>query len=107
MHYSETMSTAATIEAINGEQIATRTDLLLMRARSTHGRFSNNKLAFAGDVRWGRGSQSSISVARSLLRAPAPEHTMFIRVRRVSTSTTTAAILAALFATAILLTSFL
>lgn len=84
----ETMNAAATIEAINGEQIATRTDLLLMRARDARVRLSSNKLAFANDVRHA-------------------EHTMFIRVRRVGTSTATAAILAAVFATAILITSFI
>lgn len=42
------------IEAINGEQIATVTDLLLLRARNARRRLSTNKAAFANDPRQGR-----------------------------------------------------
>ncbi len=98
------MSATATIEMINGEQIATRTDLLLMRARSARLRLSNNKAAFANDVRVvlrTRASQPSIEVA------PQPDNTLFIRVRRAGTSTTSAAILATLFAIAIVVTTII
>ena len=86
------MSATATIEEINGEQIATRTDLLLMRARAASVRLSSNKLAFANDAH--------------VARARASQRTMFIRVPR-ATSTTSAAILAAVFAIAIVITSLL
>jgi hypothetical protein len=85
------MSATATIEGINGEQIATRTDLLLMRARVARVRLSSNKLAFANDAH--------------VARARASQRTMFIRV--AATSTTTAAILACVFAIAIAITSLL
>lgn len=94
------MSATATIEEINGEQIATRTDLLLMRARAVRSRLSNNKLAFANDV-------PACARARASQLPIQPDHTMLIRVRRVGTSTTTAAILASVFAVAIAITSFL
>jgi glutamine amidotransferase PdxT len=87
------MSATATIEGINGEQIATRTDLLLMRARVARVRLSSNKLAFANDAH--------------VARARASQRTMFIRVPRAATSTTTAAILACVFAIAIAITSLL
>lgn len=86
------MSATATIEEINGEQIATRTDLLLMRACAASVRLSSNKLAFANDAH--------------VARARASQRTMFIRVPR-ATSTTSAAILAAVFAIAIVITSLL
>lgn len=105
MHYCRNMSATATIEQINGEQIATRTDLLLMRARNARVRLSNNKAAFARDVRViARGSQPSIPHP-SLLRDS--DRTLFIRVRRVGTSTASAAVLATAFAIAIVLTSVL
>jgi hypothetical protein len=87
------MSATATIEEINGEQIATRTDLLLMRARAARVRLSSNKLAFANDVHVARARRS--------------QRTMVIRVRRAGTSTTSAAILASVFAIAIVITSLL
>lgn len=114
------MTATATIEAINGDQIATRTDLLLVRARNARCRLSNNKAAFANDISargtrelaareareftrraLARGSQPSIPLL------PDPDHTLFIRVRRVGTSTASAAVLATMFAIAIVLTSIL
>ncbi len=96
------MSATATIEEINGEQIATRTDLLLMRARAARYRLSNNKLAFANDVHVARARASwPVRPGRG------PDHTVLIRVRRIGTSTTSAAILASVFAVAIVITSFL
>ena len=99
------MSATATIEQINGEQIATRTDLLLMRSRNARGRLSNNKAAFSKDVLIARGSQRSIARRPSLLRDS--DRTLFIRVRRVGTSTASAAVLATVFAITIVLTSIL
>lgn len=89
------MSATATIEEINGEQIATRTDLLLMRARAARSRLSSNKLAFANDV-------ARLRAARAIT-----DRTLMIRVRRAGSSTTTAAVLATVFAVAIAITSFL
>ena len=98
------MHGTASFERINGEQIATRTDLLLARARAARCRLSSNKAAFAHDVRvLARGSQPSIPMP--VLRAAEP--TLLIRVQRAGTSTTTAAILATVFAIAIVLTSIL
>ncbi len=100
MHYCRTMSATATIEQINCEQIATRTDLLLVRARHARVRLSNNKAAFSNDVRvLARGSHPSLQRD--------PDRTLFIRVRRVGSSTTSAAVLATVFAIAIVLTSLL
>jgi len=56
------MSATATIEEINGEQIATRTDLLLMRARAASVRLSSNKLAFANDAHVARAGLSTHDV---------------------------------------------
>jgi hypothetical protein len=102
------MSETATVEAINGEQIATVTDLLLLRARTTRRRFSTNKLAFAHDR---RGSRPSIPLP--VVPAPAeddfrdPERTLFVRARTFGTSTASAAIVATVFAIGIVVTSFL
>ncbi len=92
------MSAAATIEEINGEQIVTRTDLLLLRARMARCRLSNNKLAFANDVQVARARASQRVLAG---------RTLVIRVRRVGPSTTSGVILASVFAIAIAITSFL
>ncbi|MBA2538150.1 MAG: hypothetical protein H0V17_00820 [Deltaproteobacteria bacterium] len=111
------------------------TDLLLFRARTTRRRFSTNKAAFANDVRiisrepgsrgtWERGNEARASVALrrsrpsipSLVAHPRvsqqttsrdPDHTLFVRARKLGTSTTSAAVVATAFAIAILLTTFL
>lgn len=105
-----------TLELINGEQIATVTDLLLLRARTTRRRFSTNKAAFANDVRViarhadakkrrQRPSIPSLVVHPSLSRDP--EHTLFVRARKIGTSTASAAVVATAFAIAIVLTTLL
>jgi len=102
------------IETLNVEQIATVTDLLLLRARHTNRRFSANKQLFAADHK--RPSYREIapipslvdgSVGRVRQTAPTdvPELTLFVRAKRFSTSTASAALLATLFAIAIALTS--
>jgi len=107
-----------TIESMNGEQLATVTDRLLLRARVTSRRLSTNKQAFANDRRssgrpvssiralQARGSVASIpSLASSRARIPEAERTLFVRARKFSTSTASAAVLATLFAIAIAVTS--
>lgn len=99
------MNATATIELINGEQLATRTDLLLMRARAARGWLSNNKPAFAGDVRFARGSHAKLPTIRVPEAERDPDRTLFIRVRRAGTSTASAAVLATIFAVAIAITT--
>jgi hypothetical protein len=114
------MDGAANLERINGEQIATVTDLLLLRARNAKRRLSSNKEAFAHDPRVdGRapiahGSSPSIPTrpsVPSLGPHPSlsldPDRTLFVRVRRAGTSTTSAAVLATAFAIGIILTALL
>jgi hypothetical protein len=95
------MSGTAAIETINVDQIATVTDLLLLRARTSHRRLSSNKLAFAYDRRGARASRPSTSDFRD------PDVTMFVRAREIGTSTASAAVVATAFAIAIVLASLL
>jgi hypothetical protein len=110
------MQDIETIEMMNVEQLATVTDRLLLRARMTNGRFSHNKQLFAVDHR--RPSRPSIGqLAREIAPIPSlaghrasqhadvPELTLFVRAKRFSTSTASAALLATLFAIAIAVTS--
>ena len=106
------MQDSATIETMNVEQIATVTDLLLLRARRTNRRFSANKQLFAGDHK--RPSYREIApipslvgvtVSQRALQSDIPELTLFVRAKRFSTSTASAALLATLFAIAIAVTS--
>ena len=94
------------IEMMNFEQLATVTDRLLLRARVTSRRFSTNKGAFANDRRscLAGGVRPRLSAAALALR-DAPELTLFIRARKFSTSTASAALLATAFTIAILITS--
>ncbi len=119
------MHGTTTLETINGEQFATVTDLLLFRARTTQRRFSTNKAAFANDVRVierGNEARASVALRRSRPSIPSlvahprvsqqttsrdPDHTLFVRARKLGTSTTSAAVVATAFAIAILLTTFL
>ena len=105
------MSETAVIETINVDQIATVTDLLLLRARTTRRRFSTNKIAFVHDhTHGGRRSRPSIPIAvvpASTKSFRDPELTMFVRAKKFSTSTASAAVVASVFAIAIVLTSFL
>ena len=102
------MQDSETIEMLNVEQIATVTDLLLLRARRTNRRFSASKQLFASDHR--RPSYREIAPIPSLVayRASQPDleqPTLFVRAKRFSTSTASAALLATLFAIAIAVTS--
>jgi hypothetical protein len=116
----ENMNEMATMERINVDQIATVTDLLLLRARTTRRRFSTNKIAFVHDRREAsRAGRRSILPWRRSTRTPSipavrapndfrdPERTLFVRARKLGTSTASAAIVATSFAIALVLTCFL
>ena len=100
------------IEMLNVDQIATVTDLLLLRARHTNRRFSASKHLFAADHK--RPSYREIApipslvgatVSQRALQPDIPELTLFVRAKRFSTSTASAALVATLFAIAIAVTS--
>ncbi len=107
------MQDIETIEMMNVEQIATVTDRLLLRARVTNRRFSTNKQLFACDRRsrpsFGSTLSREIAPIPSLASRRVPQHgeemTLFVRAKRFSTSTASAALLATLFAIAIAVTS--
>lgn len=90
------------IEMINVEQLATQTDRLLLRGRHTKRRLSTNKIVYRPMFRVEL-AHERLHVEPPPPRAPDPEHTLFVRARRFSTSTTSAAILATAFAIAIVI----
>lgn len=102
------MTDIETVEALNAEQFATATDRILFRARGSHGRLSANKALFARDAR--RPSDREIAPIPSLVRAAvddlSPERTLYVRAKKFSTSTTSAAVLATVFAIALVITNF-
>lgn len=96
------------IEAINVEQIATPTDRLLLRGRHSEGRISSHKIVYRPSFR------VELAHERVEVEAPSPpvaviaaERTLLMRAVYVGNSTTLPAVLATLFAIAIVLVGFL
>ena len=100
------MTDIAKIEALNADQFATPADRIVFRARASQKRLSANKALFANDI--GRRPGREIAAIPSLVRVPhdePTERTLYVRAKKVSTSTATGAFLATVFAVAIFVTS--
>jgi hypothetical protein len=97
------------IESINVEQLATNTDRLLLRGRVTRRRLSTNKIVYRPAFRIELAQPTVVEpVAVRQPELDAPERTMFVRAKklgRLGTSTASAALLASLFAVALVLAS--
>jgi hypothetical protein len=94
------MLSAAALEQINFEQLATPTDRVLLRSRHARNRLSETKIVYRPAFK------VELAEERLQIEPAAParsEHTVFVRARRFDPSTTTAAILAALFSIALIL----
>src|SRR5437868_5023164 len=90
------------IERLNADQFATPADRIVFRARASQQRLSANKALFAKDV--GRRAPREVAPIPSLprlagsVRVAHDEPTLYVRAKKVSTSTTTGALLATVFA---------
>ncbi|MEO8699065.1 MAG: hypothetical protein ABI867_03445 [Kofleriaceae bacterium] len=87
------------IEMINVEQLVTPTDRLLLRGRVTRRRLSTNKIVYRPAFR--------IELAQpTIVEPPETERTVFMRsAKRFGASTASAAVLASVFAVALVVAS--
>jgi hypothetical protein len=95
------------IESINVEQIATPTDRLLLRGRHSEGRISSNKIVYRPSFRVELAHEHVEVAPPPPLAAVAAERTLLMRAAYVGHGTTLPAVLATLFAIAIVLVGFL